>query len=196
MTTLELLLSGGVTVSLAATLGKYLEHLWLSRNKTSSIQDTILHMTEIYNTMHKVVSKTQAQKFVIFKAENGGGIPKLGSPLFISAIMAVFDAPFLSIDKYQRLRVDAEYTKMLSQLLLNNHIRHNVEELSSSLLKSIYTEADIREANLYLLHATKDAIYYCSIASHKDSKCCSTEDYLAMQIAASKISDLLSKVIK
>lgn len=196
MTTLELLLSGGVTVSLAATLGKYLEHLWTKQGKITSIQDTILHMSEIYNTMHKVVSKTQAQKFVIFKAENGGGIPKLGSPLFISAVMAVFDAPFLTIDKYQRLRVDAEYTKMLSQLLLNSHVKHNVEDLDNSLLKSIYVEADIKEANLYLLHTTKEAIYYCLIASHKDSTCCENEDYLAMQIAASKISDLLSKVIK
>lgn len=196
MTTLELFLTGGVAVSLAATLGKYLEYLWTSKDKQVSIQETIKHMTDIYNTMHEVVSKTQAHRFMIFKAENGGGIPRLGSPLFVSAVMAVLDAPFHTIEKYQRLRVDADYTKMLSDLLLYNHVRYKVVEMPSSLLKTIYEDSNVQESNLYLLHTTKDAIYYCSIATHEDSQCCKEDDYLHMQIAVSKISDLLSKVIK
>lgn len=196
MTHLELLLSGGVAVSLAATLGKYLEYLWTRKDKQLSIQDTIMHMTEVYNTMQDVITHTNAHRFVIFKAENGGGIPRLGSPLFVSAVMAVFDPPFHTIEKYQRLRVDADYTKMLSDILLYNHVRYKVSDMPPSLLRTIYEDADVQESNLYLLHTTKDALYYCSIATHKESECCKAEDYLQMQIAVSKIADLLSKVIK
>lgn len=141
MTVLELLLSGGATVALIGILSKYLEHRWslVRKKQETSVSDVVNYISEIYDVMRKCVEQTSTQRFLIFKVENGGGRPKVGAHLYVSAIMEETKAPIKSaLNSYQRLLVDSHYISILSSIILDGKVSIKVDELQDSLLRRIY----------------------------------------------------------
>lgn len=194
MTLTELLLSGGVSVALIGILGKYLEFRWTNRKKGKATIDVIKAVANIYEMMHRVTSETAVQRMVIFKAENGGGKPKVGAHIYVSAIMESIRTPVLPIvNEYQRLRADASYIELLSEVVTKGHAAYKSSEMPQSLLKTIYLAEKIKYSEVYFLHVTEDAIYYCSVATTEQDDFTEPATALAIQIAIDRISEIFRK---
>jgi hypothetical protein len=190
------LLSGGVVVALIGILGKYLEFKWSRKTNQVTIDNTIATIAHIYELMEDLVLSTPIEHFIIFKAENGGGIPRVGAPIYVSALMEMHKVPLThSSHDFQRLRIDSEYATLLHEILSNGNITYKVSNMKPSLLRSIYELSDIKEAKVFLLHTTKEAVYYCSIATTSadglTDKC-----KTAAELTVSNISNIFKSVIK
>ena len=194
MTLPELLLSGGASVALIGILGKYLEFRWTNKSKKSNTTTTINAIAKIYQAMSSVIAETSVERFIVFKVENGGGIPRVGANIYISALMELHEDPNHSIfDNYQRIRADASYITMLAHILSNGNKKFVVSEMEDSLLKSIYLTEKIKYSEVYHLHTTDAAIYYCSLATTQDSRYEKPHEQLRIRLAVGEISELLKK---
>lgn len=142
--------------------------------------------------MTKVVRNTEVDRVVIMKAENGGGKPKVGAHIYVSAVMEVHKDPTISIvDNYQRLRTDSSYIDLLATLISKGCVKYSVSELNNSLLKTIYSAENICYSEIYYLYATDEAIFYCSFATSKpDTKFEASSTALAIEIAVNQITDI------
>lgn len=195
MSTIELLLTGGVSVALVGILSKYLEHRWslVKKRQETSVSDVVTYISEIYEVMSKCVNETHTQRFLIFKVENGGGRPKVGAHLYVSAIMEETKPPIKpSLTSYQRLLVDSHYINMLATLVMERKVHIKVDELPDSLLKRIYTDIGVQYGEIYFLHEDSNSLYFCSATTTKKLNDLGVE----VELAVSKISNLLKKFIK
>lgn len=147
--------------------------------------------------MHTIVNETECERFIIFKVENGGGAPKVGAHIYISALMESYKSPIETVlDNYQRLRADASYILLLSNLLASGKIDFTAESMEESLLRKIYRAENINYSVIYHLHTAPDAIYYCSLATTKENeKFNSPKTEIKIQLAINEIIELLKKNI-
>jgi len=148
----------------------------------------------IYEEMTKIVEETGVERFLVLKAENGGGTVKPGVHLYASVIYEMYRHPIRSnIRNYQRVLIDADYLKALVEAINNGYINIDVSNLSQdSILGQIYSAEGIKYSRLYFLGATKKAVYYCSIATTDPSETFTDPvDRLAITLAIGKIKALL-----
>lgn len=130
----------------------------------------IKKIVAIYDEMHKVIELTEAQKFIIFKAHNGGGLIRTNTPLFVSALHEDYSTPFSATkEKYQQISVDGEYIRMLSTICEEKVIKFSTANMKEGLLKDIYTAEGVRYAEIYFLGQDRKNLYFTSIASAWDN---------------------------
>lgn len=192
------LLTGGVVVALIGILSKYLEIRWNKQNVIVPVDKTINTIANIYMIMNELLEKTKADSFIIFKAENGGGIPRLGAHLYISALMESQKSlvQHHAISDYQRLQVDAEYIDLLSEILSKGHRTYLTDKMKPSLLRSIYLKNKFKASQIYLIHTSKDAVYYCSVATTQDHSVFDEVFDFEMGLSLSKIQAIFKTMIK
>lgn len=200
MTITEQLLTGGVVVAIIGLLGKLLDWYLKRKDKEDSkkdipIIDTIGKISNIYQIMDDTIRNTKFNRFLVLKSENGGGIPKLGNHLYASVILERTDSPLESvIERYQRLKVDGEYSKMLVDIYSKGKIEHITSDLpEGTLLRRIYDSEGVLKSLVFHLHTTKTAMFYCSIATTE--KDCSDSDELLAETAADRISEIFKQTV-
>lgn len=126
----------------------------------------IKKIVRIYDEMHKVVELTEVQRFIIFKAHNGGGLIRTNTPLFISALHEDYSSPFTSVKaNYQQISIDGEYIRTLSAICEDKVIKFKTSEMKDGLLKDIHIAEGIRYAEIYFLGQDRKNLYFTSIAS-------------------------------
>lgn len=192
MPLLDLLLGGGVAVTLIGVLGKYLEYRWTQKKFTPKTSAKVIKaIADIYQHMNKAISHEGIDRVVILKAENGGGKPKVGGVIYISAIMEVHkNSPSQILQDYQRLRADSNYVELLSDLLSKYKVDLNVDEIKTSLLKTICEAEGIKYSEFHYLYATDEALYFCNFSSFSELNPLNSEVRLAIEVATSQISEI------
>lgn len=187
----EWILTGGVAVAVIGVLGKYLEHLWTTRQAKypKGMIGAIAKISRVYNIMRDTVENTSFDRVLILKAENGGGIPKLGSPLYTSVVMEMYAPSLKPIqDRYTRLKLDAQHIEVLLNLYLKGSNSIQIDNLPESNLKYIYLSEGLHSSRMFYLHSDKDAMYYLTLAT--SAKSLSYNDLIRAESAASTIATL------
>lgn len=138
--------------------------LWSTNTKTQ-----IEKVVTIYDTMHEVLEKTSVERFMIFKAHNGGGIIKPSGELYASCLYEDYTHPFDSKkSQYQKIELDSIYLRMLLDIMENHSIHLKIDEMKDGLLKGLYQGEGVKESRIYYLGRNKKYVFYCSLATSKD----------------------------
>lgn len=118
---------------------------------------------QLYDIMRRFTEETAIERILIFKTANGGGQPKIGTPLYISCI---YEGPSTNVkEKYQSVSVDEEYIRMLLDIKAKGEVRYVVEEMPYSLLQRIYLSEGIRHSTIFFIDETPEAFFYGSIST-------------------------------
>lgn len=134
----------------------------------TSIKKQIEKVNNIYDAMHRAIAESIAQRFLIMRAHNGGGVIKPTGDLYASVLYQDYVKPFHDVKAdYQKLPVDKEYTKMLLDIMQNKKLYYPVSEMPESLLKNIYKKEGVQHVFLYYLGQDRKNIYFCSIGTSK-----------------------------
>lgn len=152
---------------IGATYLKY----YLDKKKPKR-EHAIKEYIKITDKIYKIISDTSkdlnASRILIFKTENGGGIPRLGSQLYSSIMFESNDPPLKSIkEDWQRRLIDQEYINVLSATLNGDVVRITTADLPESQLKYIYEAAGIKNAAVFNLFSDDKCYVCCSIAYTK-----------------------------
>ena len=140
---------------------KYLEKL------TTNLQD----LSKIYRIIEKMLDQSSANRVFIFKASNGGGVPKPGSEMFIKLLYAatVKEDPGI-YEKYNSIKVDGQFVEMLIDIQKNGQTLKKTEDMTNSLLKRIYLSEGVKYTEIYFLTNNSHELYYCAISAIKEGE--------------------------
>ncbi len=149
----------------------------------------IKKVVKIYDEMHRVLADTDVERFLIFKAHNGGGLIRPMTPLYASVIHEDYTEPFTSVkEKYQQLRIDSEYIRLLDQVCGLKKVEIYTKDVKSQFLKEIYDGEGVKYSEVFFLGQDKKNLYYCSIVSSKEKAWQNHKDQeLAISIAINNI---------
>lgn len=135
-------------------------------NIFTSPKKQIMKVIRIYDAMHKVIQETNVERFMVFKAHNGGGVINPTGNLYVSVIYEDYDHPFVSMkDNYQKLSVDVPYAKILVEVIQYKKIDYNTEQMPDCILRQIYVNEGVKRSFIYYLGQDRKNIYFCSCAT-------------------------------
>jgi len=144
----------------------------------------IRKVVNIYDEMHAVLEETNVERFLIFKAHNGGGVITPNGELYVSTLYEDYTDPFISVKAdYQKLPVDVVYAKMLLEIIKNKKVDYKIEEVPEGILKEIYLKEGVRRSLIYFLGQDRKNVYFCSCATSQDI----IYDEITVDLAVNKI---------
>lgn len=140
-----------------------------SRDETV-FQQGMFSMNHVYDCLNEIVDKAKAKRAMILYSENGGGIPKGSSDLFVTISHEIHrDSRSVRLE-FQKTPVDHEYIKMLSALAnsKNGFLYLKTDLLPASQLKDLYTHDNINQTLIFVLQKKKNKFMYCSFNFRED----------------------------
>jgi len=198
----------GVFTMFGIWLKYFLENQDL-KDELTAIQNQIktdisLSLPEI-NTLDKIINqlfeKTKVDRFVIFKAENGGVNPLT----FTTAILERHSSGMYMVlslgatKKYIHVRFDAPYKSMLDKIEMDKSLIYlDVNEMHDCDLKTFYQEEQVKHSAVsfqarYPLTKEKHVILYYSFATHNEKPYSKKEKNL-IRMASEQIAGLNFRV--
>jgi hypothetical protein len=121
-------------------------------------------ITELHYNLDYILSETKAERALILKSENGGGKPRLDAHLYSSIIHEAFNGLPSIKDKWQRQRIDAEYSKMLSELTNRKIYTIFTKDLQAkSILKDNYVSTGIKMSRVIEIYEDDKKYIYMSL---------------------------------
>lgn len=164
------LISAGVLGSVIKWWGKAIMRFLFNRPRYS---DTITKMTTLYEVMQEICINSSIERVLILKSTNGGGIPHIGSALYISVLHEFIQTQGLvSIkNKYQRLLVDQRYIEILAYLAKKEGpYKFITAKEKPGQIKTVYDNIGITRSDLYYIHQDKTAFYYAAFSVTGDQE--------------------------
>lgn len=149
-------------------LCKWLLPLIASRKHQKTVIGGLRTLHAIYTQMERAESHG-ATRCVIFGGHDSGGLPRPGSPYFVSALhWHVPASHFARIADYRELPVDAAYIGMLLDIERNGYVRFDLSQAApDSLLKRIYRAEGVKDALIFFLAITDATFFFMTFASYE-----------------------------
>jgi len=150
-------------LGVAITLAGYAAHRFMKKPMPTKI---IAAKAEIYQRMDDVLAQSPVQRFLIFRTSNGGGTPKVGTPIYSYALYERVVYPFSKrAEEYQRVPLDAHYIGCLLDVKGQDYIILDTDRLPlDAMIHGLYKADGVSRALWFYLCENKDSVFYASIA--------------------------------
>lgn len=168
-------------------------YLFMRPRKAASILDHALAWTELQRICIETVKDSDVQRVMVFMLTNGGGVPRIGSKLYATAIVSVTDQLLAHKQpEYKSLEVDMNYLEMLISAMAAGKYVMMTDAMPRGMLRDIYMNEGVKYAEIIPLLQTQDAFFYMSVASFSDIHL--TGAQADIRLAVSAIKQQLQKV--
>jgi hypothetical protein len=150
-------------------------------------------VVKMYDAMSMLSSLKDIHRVSVLKIENSGGLIDPKVQLYVSVLHEDYSYPLTSEkSKYNKLPIDQVYVRMLHSLIQNNVAHVSTETMEVGLLKTLYSAAGIKAADVFYLGSDPKAVYVLSISSASSKEVFGTDEYkINATIAVDQIKKLL-----
>lgn len=177
-----------------AALGVVAELVRRAHRRSQKPREAIRDHAHIYDELQGLRHTLRANRIVVVKTHNGGGLPSAKTQLYTSALYEVADAARPVKGYWQGLTVDAPYVQVLSAMMEQGSAAVDVAALGPrTTLADIYASGDIKTAHEYYLYHDARGLYYLSLQWRDASHEASASQRLAIAASVRKISKTLSE---
>lgn len=152
---------------LSGSVGVKLFEYFMRNSKRKLTEDFFNDTKEVINIIEEMVENPNVDRVLLFRGGNGGSIPKVGKDYYIKAIFEAHkdEPPRPLLKVYDNVIPDAAYITLLLNLIEHKTQVYDVSAMQDCLLKKIYESENILGSEVFLLHQTKEYIFYGSVAS-------------------------------
>lgn len=154
-------------------------------------------ISEIYRLIQELLSNIEsANRILVFKSENGGGIPAPGCVVQSSILYEVCDSPAKPMfEAWQRVPLDQDYSSILAKLSSEGRAVIRLSDLhSDSITHELFKAADATEAFVFRVCATQHALLYLSVQYSGPSEDAMTADaYAATRGVLGKMGKIFAR---
>lgn len=162
---------------------------------SSHIDSTIRKVNKIYRLLDELKSETKSDRVLIFRASNGGSIPRTSHPLKTTVLYETYDKTVNSVFEFWQYRpVDRHYIQILEHLVDNTFTILLPKDLpENTVLQRTYESLATASSILVPVKQTDEALFY--IALYYQTK----QDPKALEASVSKTKDyahMLSTLIE
>ncbi len=141
----------------------------LRRRSSNKYDQGSVNIVKVYQLLQNAMPELQANRLMIVKTENGGGIPAPGAHVTSSVVNEVLDPPVRSVfDAWQKVPLDQHCSRMVADVITDGTASAAVVDLrEASTLRDLMVTAESSHVFYYRICATPNALLYLSI--HYDS---------------------------
>lgn len=154
------------------------------------------NIRKIYQLLQTMLPQVHANRVMILKSENGGGIPAPGASVSSSVVNEVFDPPARPVyEGWQKVPLDADYSRIVAEVNTNGHAGVLVGELKeSAALRDLLVAADSTHVFFWRICATPHALLYLSIHySSTDDQPMGERDRVTARTTVRQLCGIFSK---
>lgn len=135
-------------------------------------------VVNLYDAMSMLSSLKDIHRVLVLKIENSGGLIDPKVQLYVSVLHEDYSFPLGSVKaKYNKLPIDQVYVRMLHSVIQNNAVHYTVEDMEAGLLKTIYSSAGIKAADIFYLGSDPKAVFILSVSSTSSLDVYNTDEY-------------------
>lgn len=169
--------------------------LWLRKrfnNLEEKSKQFMINRSKVQDLLEDLRNKIHCPRALILYTEDSGGLPTLGSQLYISILYESSDSDIPNIKSdVQHLMTDGHYDSLLSELLAEGSYHGVTSDMPDGLLKDFYVASGICESLVLPILQTKSKFYYLSVAWNTCDNV--NEGKIYAKSAANNIKELLIK---
>lgn len=158
---------GAIAASAASVLA-FLKWLlpWAMSRRNDPVARGLYRLAEAYRAM-AAMRQAGADRVMLFGAHNSGGVPRIGSPLYASAIhKSVDDVNLARVQDYRNVSVDAAYVEMLIAMYSAGRYHFRTLDHAPCLLRDFYEIEGVTDSYLYFLGIRENQFLYLSAAKY------------------------------
>lgn len=131
-----------------------------SRNMDTGLGD----IRQIYEELQTLLGDVSADRILVIKSENGGGLPRPGCVVKSSVVHEVFTKELPSIhETWQRVPLDQQYSEILSILSTGQWVWRSTASLQSPSVLLDLVESDVRRMAFARICGTNNALWYIAL---------------------------------
>ena len=193
--TTEEMIFGSFSAGVTAWLARDMWRQYLKKDRVFS--DFIEDRADVRDYINKILQRTKFGRVLVFRTTNGGGIPHIGSPIYIKCLFEDFDGDYFTSvkDELNRVEADEHCEKIITSLAKHKKVEVLTKSLEPGLLRDIYESQGVVMSIIYFLHQTKYEFYYMSVAVHRDRLGeIQNSDLLTAGLLAGQIAKLYQKI--
>ena len=148
----------------------------------------------IYSLLQAILTETPADRVMIIKTENGGGIPSHKNPVYMSVMYEVYQNPMRAIlEEMQRVRAGSAYIDLILQLADQSKVTYETQNMPAGLLRDINETDGIQSGQKHYINNNEKAFYYLSISSRQEQALMETpQARRVIALALNKIQNIFS----
>ena len=141
--------------------GKLISRLF--KRERNRFTQALVRIGRVHSDLVEFAQRHGAMRIVLLKAHNGGGLPKLGSPLYATVVFEHVDGVDVEpvLDNWQKRQVDYHYVETLCELVQNKVMIVSPESVKG-LLRTIYISASVGSSLLCHVGEIDENYYYIS----------------------------------
>lgn len=153
------------------------------------------NIRRVFQLLQSALPELHANRVMILKSENGGGIPAPGATVTSSVINEVFDPPVTSIfEDWQSVPLDDEYSRVLAEVNAQGHASAVASELkATSMLRDLLVAGNTSHMYVWRICATPSALLYLSIHYSSTDEPMHERDRVTARTLAHQLCKIFSK---
>lgn len=158
----------GAVAATAASVLTFIRWLlpWAASRKQASVADGLRKLSETYKAMSNM-RECGAQRVILWAAHNSGGVPRVGSPFYASAVHVNVERKYRNVvQEYRQVSVDADYIEMLLGIYANGRHRFITEQAEPCLLRDLYKAEGVIDSALFYIGIRENQFLYLSVAKY------------------------------
>lgn len=168
------------------------------RRRASRLYDVgYRDISRIYELAQQLLSTTAANRVLVLKSENGGGIPAPGSIVKSSVLHEVADSQLQPISRaWQMVPLDQDYSAILVEVNTAGRAVVRQHELhEGSLTRELLEAANASHSYIFRICATSQALLYLSVqySSPDEDDPMSAKDHAAARVALVQLGKLFKR---
>ena len=137
---------------------------WSRTRRSRHMDAGFADVNELYQTLQTLLGDISADRILIIKSENGGGLPRPGCEIKSSVIHEVFNGKLGSLyEIWQRVPLDHEYSRILSELSLGEWVWRDAAKLHKPSILRDLLEEDVQRLAFARICGTNNALWYIAL---------------------------------
>lgn len=138
--------------------------LWARKRRSKHMDAGFADMNEIYQTLQNLLGEIAADRILVIKSENGGGLPRPGCTIKSSVIHEVFNGDLGSLyESWQRVTLDHEYSHVLHILSTGEWVWRATDELARPSVLADLLEPEVKRIAFARICGTNNALWYIAL---------------------------------
>lgn len=181
--------SSGGLVALIALIRE-----WTKRRASSKQDVGYASINKVYMLIQKLLTDSGANRVVVIKSENGGGIPGPGSVIKNSVLFEICDSNVIPLrDQWQQVRIDQNYSTVLTSVNTEGFAETRRLEMDlNSVLFEFFDIGTAEQARFYRVCATERSLIYIA-AFYGHGIALSSKDKVTIRTTAQSLCGIFKK---
>ena len=138
--------------------------------RTKNLENNLLdQITKLYSLLNSLLNETSADRVLLFRVHNGGGILKFGSPTYITAMADLFAEGRQSLmPEINKKQLDYPTMIHIQNAITYGNFDIEVDKIEESSTKMILKDDNIKRVKYFFIHADPNQIIILSLYKEDD----------------------------